>query len=156
MDWETFVNEHYSKIYGFIYQFLGSKADAEDATQEAFLRAYKSYSSLREPSSAKAWIYSIARNVCIDKSRWWKRYTATISNLDREDTANPKTTELTLTLRKLINELPIKQREVFILRHWHDFDTKETAKLLSISEGTVKSHLKRAIDKIKKDLEKVL
>lgn len=55
-------------------------------------------------------------------------------------------------IKQLVCNLPQRQKEVFILRHWHGFSTKETADLLSIGEGSVKSHLSRAIDKIKLDL----
>jgi len=153
INWEQFVEEYYQRIYRYCYQFLGRASEAEDVTQETFLKAYRSRSTLKDSSARSAWIYSIARNSCLDKKRWWQRYFRVLEDVD---TSSPETPgyELTLTLRKLILDLPHKQREVFILRHWHQFSTKEAADLLGIQEGTVKSHLKRAVEKLKAALLK--
>ena len=65
---------------------------------------------------------------------------------------NPSQSELGMTLHKLVARLSQRQREVFILRHWHGFSTEETAEQLGLNCGTVKSHLKRAIDHLKHEL----
>lgn len=149
--WESIVEEHYQKIYAFTYFFARSREEAEDLTQEAFLKAYKSRSSLRERESVKSWLYTITRHVCIDRKRWWKRI-AEVALGDREQRAAEQHPEDAMTLKKLVRELPDRQREVFVLRHWHGFSTEESAKLLGINEGTVKSHLSRAIEKLKQGL----
>lgn len=157
LDWESFVQTHYSAIFGFCFQLLGSRGDAEDAVQEAFMRAFKSQSALKDHAVAKAWIYSIARNVCLDRRRWWKRQLRwlQLSSDDEVGAVPAENSEkgLSTTLRSLIAALPQKQREVFVLRHWQGFSTEETAALLRIGEGAVKSHLKRAVDRLKEELE---
>lgn len=152
-NWQDFVDEHYKAIFRFCYQFLGNKQDAEDATQQTFLKAFKSCDNLSAINSDRAWIYSVARNVCIDRKRSWKSYLNFIGLYNQSDLMD-RQDDLSLTLRVLINKLPLKQREVFILRHWHDFSTEETGKLLGINSGTVKSHLKRAVDCLKIELTK--
>lgn len=158
-DWEQFVRTYYSSIYAFCKQILGSSAEAEDATQETFLRAYKKQSTLKEYSAQRAWIYSIARNACFDRKRWWKRQFRLFVRTEDETTeavaTQPQLSELTQELQKAIAELPQKQREVFVLRHWHGFSTEETARLLNLETGTVKSHLKRAVDKLKQRIERI-
>ena len=149
----SLLTTHYEEIYRFCLHFLGSRAEAEDVTQEVFIKAFQSLDSVREEGATRGWLYSIARNCCIDKKRWWKRY-LTFLHRGREEGVDQGMGELSLTLSKLISELPERQREIFILRHFHDFSTEDTAQLLNISPGTVKSHLKRAVDSLKKALEK--
>lgn len=153
LDWNDFVEEHYDGIYRYCFSIMRSKEDAEDAVQNAFLKAWKKRSALTKVSSAKAWMYSIARNTCIDKKRWWNRWKLSFTQADVEVPAGPQPESLSHTLKALINNLPHKQREVFILRHWHGFSTSEAAELLGIQPGTVKSHLKRAVDSLKKSIE---
>ena len=151
MEWDEFVEQYYNPIFRFCFQILGSREEAEDLTQDTFFKAYKSFATLEKPESAKYWIYSIARNGCIDRKRWWKRILLQ-DTLSDELPANSGQPDLSITLRKLIQKLPQKQREVFVMRHWHGFSTEETARALGIDPGTVKSHLKRAIDKLKRQL----
>lgn len=150
-NWDQFVATHYQAVYRYCFHFLGSEADGEDAVQKTFLKAWNSFSALKDPNAAKAWLYSIARNICIDQSRWWKRTQKVKESLEQQATGS-KEIELSLTLRYLILKLPRKQKEVFILRHLHDFSTKETAAMLGIGEGTVKSHLSRAVTTLKGEL----
>ena len=71
--WNDLVEEFHSGIYAFSWHMLGSRQEAEDVTQETFLKAYRSRASLRT-NNVKAWLYSIARNACLDRKRWWKRW----------------------------------------------------------------------------------
>lgn len=149
--WERFVYEYYQDIYSFCFQFTGNQHDAEDATQATFLKAWNKFSTLQDQSAARGWLYSIARNSCLDQCRWWKRFLGFKKTLPVEHNISGDS-DLARHLEKLIAALPLKQREVFILRHWQGFSTRETASLLGISSGTVKSHLKRAVDSLRKDI----
>ncbi len=153
LDWNQFVEEHYEGIYRFCLSYFRSTDQAEDAVQNTFLKAWKNRRSLKSETSQKAWLYSIARNACRDKTRWWKRWHNTFSSNEAVEPEVFSQSILSITLEKLIAALPDRQREVFILRHWHGFDTIETARILGIHPGTVKSHLKRAIDSLKSSLE---
>ena len=151
MNWDEFVEQYYAPIYRFCYHILGSREEAEDLTQDTFFKAYRSFSSITKQESVRSWIYSIARNGCIDRKRWWKRFLP--REPEGEELQAPASSpDLSMTLSKLIQALPLKQREVFVLRHWHGFSTREVADFLRIDEGTVKSHLKRAVDKLKSQL----
>jgi len=151
-NWQDFLERYYDRIYryGYFY-FKGNTAEAEDATQKTFLKAWRSFGSLRSRESEKAWIYSIARNVCHDRSRWWKRHLIFKKELPQEASV-PAQELVSPALLRCIDELPRRQREVFLLRHWHEFSTDETADQLGISAGAVKSHLKRAITALREKL----
>lgn len=149
-NWNEIVEGNYKAIFAFCFHFLGNRHEADDATQDTFLKTFRAKESIQKiaPNEIKFWLYRVARNVCIDRKRWWKR----LHNFHQSQTqvSSLETDQgLTMTLRKLILQLPQKQKEVFILRHWHGFSTAETAKLLKIDEGSVKSHLSRAISKLK-------
>lgn len=152
--WKELVSEFYHPIFIFCLRFLGNREEAEDLTQEVFIKAYSSLckKEIEEPL-IKNWLYKIARNSCIDKTRWWKRTARVKQGLT--NAANGMTTEPmnpAIFLENEILKLPVRQREVFILRHWHEFSTCEVAQLLKITEGSVKSHLNRAIEKLKASL----
>lgn len=145
--WEKLVEGYYERIFSYCCQLLGSKDEALDATQEAFVKAFSSYPKLQDVTKEKAWFYTIARNCCFDRRRWWKRF-----SLTEVEPSKFYDDELSLEIQQLILKLPLKQREIFVLRHWHGFSTEETAKMLRIHEGTVKSQLKRAVDSLKNQL----
>lgn len=150
--WNDVVEDYYTPIYRFCLHFSGDQSEAEELTQDTFLKAHKSIGNINDPSKIKAWLYSIAKNTCRDRYRWWKRRPIHHSEIEISD-HSLSCSPLAMTILGLINKLPTKQREVFILRQLHGFSTEETATLLSISAGTVKSHLKRAIDRLKLNLE---
>lgn len=155
LNWDMVVDLYYQSIFAFTVQFLGSRDEANDATQETFLKALRSKKSVinQLPNShvVKYWLYRIARNVCIDRKRWYKRLLAFRKSIEFDELVEEER-PISKTLKTLIAELPTKQREVFILRQWHGFSTEETANLLKIDPGTVKSHLSRAISRLKTEL----
>lgn len=150
------IQTYYDAILKFTYHYLGNPEDARDVTQETFLRATLALNTSQLISNERAWLYAIARNLCADRKRSWRRF---LDFLDRRSIWGTNTPpshcdvlELSLTIRQLVKALPLRQREVFILRHWHDFSTEETARLLQVDTGTVKSHLSRAVATLKKAL----
>lgn len=143
--WTSIVDALYEDIYRFSLRFLGSPEDARDATQEAFTKAFSALRGDEQLEAVRPMLYTIARNCCIDKTRWWRRWKKFLQGYEdpRENASDAR-----IDWGPIL-ELPTRQREVFILRHWHGFSTEETAKILAISEGAVKSHLKRAIERLK-------
>lgn len=149
--WESLLEDLYEPIFRFTLQFLGNRAEAEDATQETFARAFRMRGTLRDDTRHKPWLYQIARNICIDRKRWWKRW-----HLVSEDVLTERIGDelegFSKRLSEVLMDLPIRQREIFVLRHLHGFSTNEVAELCQVSPGTVKSHLFRAIEKIRREL----
>ena len=151
--WDELISAHYAKIYQFAFRYLGNAAEAEDVTQEVFLRAYELRGESLGRSQLRTWLYTVARNRCIDHHRSLRRWAALLPALSgtRPSVSSAEGSDL---VQKLVSGLPRKQREVFILRHWHGFSTKDTAEVVGVTEGTVKSQLTRAVERLKKSLKR--
>ncbi|MCB0333577.1 MAG: RNA polymerase sigma factor [Bdellovibrionales bacterium] len=150
---EQAIERYYSALYSYCFRMLDSQEDAEEVAQEVFLRAY---GRPRKPvlGPSRPWFYTIARNMCIDRFRWWSRWRALFSASDDTPEITPLTPDEPMTmLAPLISSLPRSQKQVFLLRHLHDFSTAETAKILKMSEGAVKSTLSRAVHRLRKTIE---
>ena len=121
---------------------------AEDAAQETFLRLTRHFSSLRNRKKARAWLYKIASNVCMDlyrKHRWEEPPGETIY-VDR----GYEQTEGQVDFLELIRILPAEQREVVILRFGQDLTMREIGTVLEIPLRTVQSRLRSALKKLKR------
>ena len=130
---------HRSHLRGVAYRMLGSLSDAEDAVQEAFLRAYRSRSSFRQDSSLWTWIYRILLNTCRDVGR--RRTTRGEAPLDEPQLDRPAQSvdqPLRLTLKHALDELSPIYREV--------------SEILDIPEGTSKGRLFEARQRLKAHL----
>ncbi len=149
IDWDEFVNENKKPIFAYCLQFLGNYADAEDVTQDVFVRYFTD--SQRGREMHRGWLYTVARNACIDKRRWFKRFTSFLKD-SRRESVPIKISDDVRDVSELLPLLSPQQKEVFILRHWHGFSTADVAAMLAVSEGSIKTQLKRAIEKIKKGL----
>lgn len=124
--------------------------DAEDLTQEVYIKAYLKLGSIRNNLSLKKWLIKITRNTCIDHVR--KIHRMPLFRLESED--NPidwKTPEIIevhrekiSALKTAVHQLPKKQRDIFILKEYAHLHYKEIAEALGIKEGTVMSRLNRA------------
>ena len=145
--WEELVEEHYLGIYHYACRFLGSRAEAEDVTQVTFLSACQRLEENAPMDKIRSWFFTIARNKCIDRRRFWRRWRSRPPSGDEQSPA--PLPEPLIFIQRLLQKLPRRQREIFILRHWHGFSTRETAEILAINEGTVKSHLIRATRALK-------
>ena len=151
--WDELVEDYYDSIYRFCYQLSGNAADAEEITQDVFLKAFQRIHELNDATKVRGWLYSIARNACYDQFRWVKRVLQFKSSTEaRAEVMMPQEGRLSQALLTHLQQLPRGQREVFVLRHWHEHSTRETAELLGVHEGSVKRQLKRAVDSLKEAL----
>ena len=142
-------------VYNLCYRMLGESGEAEDATQEAFLRAYLNIERYDTNRSFKTWVMSIASNHCIDRLR--KRRMQYVS-LDDEPTAaalalsssDPLPEHVTLqnerseVIQDLLLELDPDYRVAVILRYWYDYSYAEIAQTMNTTESAIKSRLFRA------------
>ena len=161
---ESLVKEYQKMVYNVAYKILKDREDAADATQEAFIKAYKAIDSFRQDSKFSTWVCSIVTNTCYDILRKSKRNKTQslyfehdeqeqkIPLPDNNDNVNPlkvtTNSELRRYLLEAISSLDLDQREVVILRELNDYSYQEISKELDISIGTVKSRLSRARIKI--------
>jgi len=142
-------------VYNLCYRMLGDRIEAEDASQESFLRAYRNLGSFNRERSFKTWLLSIASHHCIDRLR--RRRISFISLEDEpsagslalaSDEPSPEQAaiahETSEEFQQLLAQLPEDYRLVVILRYWYDYSYREIAELQGESVSAVKSKLFRA------------
>ena len=144
---------HKDYVYRLALSRMGSVSDAEDVTQDVFLRLLSIRKKHLRRAKFRTWLYRVTSNVLTDQLRRTKRlsFFAETPQVEQADRA-----ETNLSLEQalaLINRLPTRQREVVLLREFEGFSTAETADLLDISEGAVKSHLHRGLNHLRVRLE---
>ena len=151
---------HQEKILNLVLRILGDETSAEDITQNTFLAAFRGLARFRN-GCFRSWLYRIATNASYDELRHVKRHPVLSS--EAEDVAEEKFTPLDgmpglnilpekeydrhereLVLHQALNRLEKDQRSVIVLVDLHDLDYQETAQILGIPIGTVKSRLARA------------
>lgn len=148
------VNTYQNAVYNLCYRMLGERTEAEDAAQEAFIRAYLNLQRYDPARSFKTWVLSIASNHCIDRLR---RRRLTWLSLDEPLPPNimlssdePQPEEATIrdersqAIQALLNELSTEYRAAVILRYWYDYSYAEIADILDTTESAIKSRLFRA------------
>jgi RNA polymerase sigma-70 factor (ECF subfamily) len=161
--WEEIVQNYNRRIYNICYRFAGSADDAQDLTQEVFIKIYRTLSSYDTNKGAFAtWITTITRNLLVDHFRKTKRDRITDSldaaPSDHEDaqplsdriedkSAPPdsrvRSREVGETVHAALAKLSPELREAVILRDLQDMDYREIATALKVPEGTVKSRINR-------------
>lgn len=171
--WAELVRTHQKRVYGMCYRFTGNPADAEDLTQDVFLKIYSNLTSF-DPGrgSLAVWITTMTRNLLVDNFRRTRNQRATSSLDDGWDqTEEPRPVdrladrglsphevaahkELSRMVQEALAKVSVELREAVILRDLQDFDYKEIAKVLSIPEGTVKSRISRGRAELARLLER--
>jgi RNA polymerase sigma-70 factor, ECF subfamily len=173
-DFEQQLDQHRRALTGYCYRMLGSSFEAEDAVQEAFLRAWRNVDRFEGRSAFKSWLYKIATNVCLDMLDGRKRRArpmdlSAVGTPESHLTSSPEATwlepipdarvlpeaadpaelaqereTLRLAFVNALQHLPAKQRSVLILREVLRWSAAETAELLDTSVPSVNSALQRA------------
>ena len=154
--WETLLQSHTRKIYNLCYRFTGRPADAEDLTQEVFIKVFqtlKSYDAAQ--GSFVTWVSRVARNHLVDHYRRTKKDRVTSSLDDEmgtlelkpgaavEPAAEVETRERREFLQRGLERLSPDLREAVVLRDLQDLDYDEIAQVLGVPVGTVKSRINR-------------
>jgi len=160
--WTELVRFHHRRIYALCYRFTGSSHDAEDLTQDVFIKVYGNLASFDlTRGSFQTWITTLARNLLVDHFRRSKQQRVT----DSMDAGWQETDELPLSdrlaasgpsqhdraaqkeiarmVQEALTKISPELREAVILRDLQDMDYKEIAQVLRIPEGTVKSRISR-------------
>lgn len=149
----------YQRIFRYIVSMIRDTAEAEDLTQDTFLRAYQRRDSLRDEGAQTAWLYRIATHVCLDRLRQYARRAPkeTQTDLDDIDIAEPDTPSLQQTLerdemsecvQRYLNRVSDSYRAVILLHDMHQLTVPEIAELLGESLATIKIRLHRARRKL--------
>jgi RNA polymerase sigma-70 factor, ECF subfamily len=166
---EALVRDHAQLVFRIVYSVLRNHADAEDATQETFLRAVRHRAKLREIHDAKAWLARIAWRVAIDRKRMGT--TASLDDIQgtegaaalrslRDSGAGAEQIaadrQMLALMEQLIAGLPRELREVTILATVEELTTREMSEVLGIPEATVRTRLFRARQMLRDKLATLL
>ena len=154
--WEDLVKVHSRRVYSICYRFTGSDQEAQDLTQEVFLRVFRSLKSFRAgEGSFTVWLSRLSRNLLIDHYRRTKLDRATDSIEEQLPMLEEKTAMIARTdgllagreaselLQGALQKLSPELRETVILRDLEELEYREIAQVLNVPEGTVKSRLNR-------------
>jgi len=175
--WAEMVRTHQKRVYGLCYRFAGNATDAEDLTQDVFLKIYSNLGSFDATrGSLPVWITTMTRNLLVDNYRRTRNQRATgslddgwdqteelrshLSVSDRLADAGPSPhesaarQELKKMVQKALMKVSVELREAVILRDLQDLDYKEIAQVLGIPEGTVKSRISRGRAELARLLER--
>jgi len=171
--WAELVRTHHRRVYGLCYRFTGNAADAEDLTQDVFLKIYSNLSSFDTTrGSLQVWITTMTRNLLVDNFRRTRNQRATGSldeGWDEADELRPvdrllsggpsphesaAQKELAKMVQQALSRVSVELREAVILRDLQDMDYKDIAQVLGIPEGTVKSRISRGRAELARLLER--
>lgn len=136
--------------YRLAIGMLRSQADAEDAVQDAVLKAWRHFGRFRRGSDLRPWLFTIVANECRSqrRSKWWS-VIRTSEVPDEPMDARSSVEPATLDLRRALYRLPHDQRLVVILRYYLDLSLEDVAQTLGISSKAAKSRIHRAVERLR-------
>jgi RNA polymerase sigma-70 factor (ECF subfamily) len=152
--WETIVRQNWRKVFNVAYKFVGKHDEAEDLTQDIFLKIFRALNTFDRRANFQTWIISISRNLCIDHYRSVRKERQTIArevdttdlqpaSSDRGPYQAAEHQDLRGLLRQALQKLPLTLRTAVILRDLQELSYQEIADRLGLPEGTVKSRINR-------------
>jgi len=162
------VGRHKKKIYYLAYDITGDHHEAEDISQEVFIKMYRSLKTFRRDAKISSWLYQVTVNASIDSLRKKSsRQAKPIGEFDRlsiqeslaasgahvfDPLRSTESSQIQNHISQALKKISPKERTIFVMRHYNDLKLNEIAEVLGITIGTVKSLLFRAIRKLRKEL----
>jgi len=164
--WEAIVRQNWRKVFNVAYKFVGKHDEAEDLTQDIFLKIFKALKTFDRRANFQTWIISISRNLCIDHYRSVRKERQTIARdvdsndlqpatLERGPYAQAEHQDLRAQLRQALETLPVTLRTAVVLRDLQELSYQEIADRLGLPEGTVKSRINRGRIELAHQLKRV-
>ncbi|MCA9676794.1 MAG: RNA polymerase sigma factor [Kofleriaceae bacterium] len=168
---EILLSRHRKPVFNFILRFIGERETAEDLLQETFMRVIKGADAYKRQAKFTTWLYTIARNLCVDQTR--RRKHRRHASLDAPMSASEDSgtlldvipssemasdrksvnKQLHETMQRAIGGLSDEQREVFLMREFLDMPFKQIAEVVGVPENTVKSRMRYALEKLRLELD---
>ncbi|HEV2262093.1 MAG TPA: sigma-70 family RNA polymerase sigma factor [Candidatus Rubrimentiphilum sp.] len=152
----TLVERYDRAVYHLAYRTLGDAEEAKDVAQEAFFKAFRSLRTFRPGAKFSTWLFAIAYHACCDRLNRRKRYSNEELPERADSSAGPEAQAIASDeaqrLRAAIALLPEKYRTVITLYHLQNRQYEEIAKVLEMPIGTVKTHLFRAKEQLRRVL----
>ena len=169
---DEMVSRYWDRIYAMVNQLLRNSQDAEEVTQDAFIRAHRGLVNFRGDSAFSTWLYQIATNLARNRYwYWWRRKRDKSVSFDAPVSADNSTTladlipaevetpdDITVTqefidrIAQGVEKLSAKHREILTLRNIKNLSYEEIADILGLSVGTVKSRIARARESLRSKL----
>lgn len=149
------VERHEAMVFSLAYHYFGDRGRAEEIAQDVFLQLYRNLATIETESHLLFWLRQVATRRCIDQTR-----RARLKAVSLDDAGELRAVERHADplrdrrLRELIAELPDTQRAVVTLRYQEDLDPSEICRIVDMPVNTVKSHLHRALQSLRRKLEK--
>lgn len=155
---EAMVAKHHAEIYRYLLRTAGRAA--EDLSQETFLRAFRARGTLTEGANVRAWLFTIATNLCRNHHRAERRRARAhaAASAESRDVADERPDgafalrQAAARIDALVGRLPLKQRLAFTLRKLHDVDYDTIAQSLRCSPDAARAHVFQALRKIRRGL----
>jgi len=152
--WERIVRLHWRRVFNVAYKFVGTHDQAEDLTQDIFLKVFKSLETFDRRANFQTWLVSVSRNLCIDHYRSVRKERQTIDrDVDANDlspaAAEPgpiaalEQRDRVALLREALASLPDTLRMAVVMRDIQELSYQDIATRLDLPEGTVKSRINR-------------
>lgn len=154
---ETVVAAHHGEIYRYLMRVTFRSGDADDLSQETFLRAYRAWDGLDESANVRAWLFAIAtnlaRNYFRSESRRRRAYAGVSDVRGDVDMTSPEDEqrfqETRAVVERVVDGLPLKQRLAFVLRKLHDLEYEAIGQSLACSPESARAHVFQALKKIR-------
>jgi RNA polymerase sigma-70 factor (ECF subfamily) len=164
--WEQIVRQHWRKVFNLAYKFVGRHDEAEDLTQDIFLKIFKALKTFDRRANFQTWLISISRNLCIDHYRSVRKERETMArdvdasvlvpvSRERGPYGELEQVDLKHLIRVALAELPPTLRQAVVLRDLQEFTYQEIADQLGLPEGTVKSRINRGRLELARQLKRL-
>ncbi|HZP46931.1 MAG TPA: sigma-70 family RNA polymerase sigma factor [Vicinamibacterales bacterium] len=164
--WDAIVKQYWRKVFNVAYKFVGKHDEAEDLTQDIFLKIFKSLDTFDRRANFQTWLISISRNLCIDHYRSVRKERETI---DRDVDANElspqshdpgpvaalEQRDRVSLLREAMTALPDTLRTAVLMRDIQELSYQEIAEQLKLPEGTVKSRINRGRTELARQIRRL-
>ena len=162
--WDTILQTYRRKVFNVAYRFVGTYQEAEDLTQEIFLKVFRSLATFDRRANFQTWLISVSRNYCIDRYRSGRRDRAVFAHEVDASTVQTEAPGLSpyarvelqdriALLREALRGLSAPLRKAVTLRDIHELSYQEIAAQLGVAEGTVKSRINRGRAELARQIE---
>jgi RNA polymerase sigma-70 factor (ECF subfamily) len=164
--WEAVVRQYWRRVFNVAYKFVGRHDEAEDLTQDVFLKVFRSLATFDRRANFQTWLISVSRNLCIDHYRSVRKERETIDrDVRSDDLASPapevsplaalERRDLAEMLREALRHLPETLRAAVVMRDMQELSYQEIADRLALPEGTVKSRINRGRHELARQIRRL-
>lgn len=148
------IERHEAMVYSLAWNFFGDRSRAEETAQDVFLQLYRNLGAIESDSHLLFWLRQVTTRRCIDQTRRVKLKAVSLDDVELRTAEKHADPFLDRRLRESIETLPEPQRAVLTLRYQEDLDPSEICRIVGMPVNTVKSHLHRALQALRRKLEK--